>query len=68
MKVKLTFESSLSWTTNQVREVQDNVSEEDIEAMFPYILNVPYNKYNCSYEVVGDGKIYTLSQMLAYTE
>ena len=68
MKVKLTFESDLSWTTNQVVEVQDNVSEEDVESMFPIVLNVPYNERNCTYEVIGEGKIYTLQETLNYTE
>ena len=68
MKVKLTFESDLSWTTNKVIDVQDNVSEEDIESMFSLVLNVPYNEHDCMYEVVGEGKIVSLSEMLAYTE
>ena len=68
MKVKLTFESDLSWTTEKIIEVQDNVSEEDIEAMFPIVLNVPYNKDNCFYEVVGKGHIYSLEEIMSYTE
>lgn len=68
MIVKFIYESDLCWRTTRDIEVQDNVSEEDIETMFPYVLNVPYNKYDCSYEVVGIGKIVSLAQMLAYTE
>jgi len=68
MKVKFTFESDLSWTTEKIIEVQDNVSEEDIEAMFPIILNVPYDKNNCFYEVVGKGHIYSLEEIMSYTE
>lgn len=68
MKVKFTFESDLSWTIKRIVEVQDNVSEEDIESMFPIVLNVPYNKDNCFYEVVGNGHIYTLDEIMSYTE
>lgn len=67
MKVKLTFDSDLSWTTEKIIEVQDNVSEEDIEAMFPLVLNVEYNKRDCSYEAL-DGHIYTMKEVYSYTE
>jgi len=68
MKVKLTFESDLSWAIKRIIDVQDNVSEEDIEAMFPIVLNVPYDKNNCFYEVVGKGHIYTLDEILKYSD
>jgi len=68
MKLKLTFKSDLSQTTEKVIEVQNNVSEEDIEAMFPTVLNVLYNKNNCTYEVVGNGHIYKIEEILNYTE
>ena len=68
MKVKFKFESDLSWTTQQIIEVQDNVTEEDIEAMFPIVLNVKYTSRNCSYEVVGDGHIYTVEETLKFSE
>lgn len=68
MKVKLTFESDTSWTTTKIIDVQDNVSEEDIESMFPIVLNVQYDKDNCFYEVVGKGHIYTLDEIMSYTE
>ena len=67
MKVKFVFESELSWITERIITVQDNVSEEDIEAMFPLVLNVPYNKNSCTYEAI-DGHIFTESEVLGYTD
>lgn len=68
MKVKLTFESDLSWTIEKIIEVQDIVSEDDVESMFPLVLNVPYNKHNCTYKVVGTGHIFTMNEVYSYTE
>jgi hypothetical protein len=67
MKVKLTFESELSWYTEKIIEVQDNISESDVEAMFPIVLGVKYNKHDCSYESI-DGHIYSRDEILAYTD
>lgn len=55
---------------NQVEkiiEVQDNVSEEDIESMFSIVFNVQYDKNTCSYEAIN-GRFYSLDEILAYTE
>ena len=68
MKVKFIYESQLCWRTERVVDVQDNVSHSDIQKMFPRVLDVKYDNETCSYNVIGDGHIYTDSEMLAYTE
>jgi len=55
MKVKLTFESDLSWTTEKVINVQSNVSDEDIKVMFSIAIGIPYNEEYCSYEIIQEG-------------
>ena len=68
MKVKFVYESQLCWITERTIEVNENVSHSEIKDMFQDVLNVPYNKYECSYEVVGNGHIFNDHEMLAYTE
>lgn len=67
MKVKFMFDSDLCWHTENIVELQDNLLEEDVEAMFPVVLNVPYNKNDCRYVAI-DGHIFSTEEIMAYTE
>lgn len=67
MKVKLMFDSDLCWHTEKIIDVQDIISERDIESMFPAELGVLYNDNDCRYEAI-DGHIFSENEMLAYTE
>jgi hypothetical protein len=67
MKIKLMYDSDLSWHTEKIISVQDNISESDIESMFRLELGIPYNKYDCRYEAI-DGHIFSQDEVLAYSE
>ena len=69
MKVKLTYTPlGECYTDTKVVEVQDNVCDPDVQAMFQIEFGVAYNKYECGYEADGKGKIYTLEEAYAFTE
>ncbi len=70
MKIKLVYEPiDLSWYNETIIETKDEVSEKYVQSMFPIALGVKYNKYDCNYEIVdGNGKIFTMEEIYAYTE
>ena len=43
-------------------EVQSNMSDLDIQSMFSFVLGIPYNDEECTYEITTD------EEMFAYTE
>jgi hypothetical protein len=66
MRIKLVYESNLCWVTSRIVEVQSNISDEDIKALFELNLGVKYDDNTC-YWVVLDETV-TEKEMLAYTE
>ena len=66
LKLRLIFESDLCWTNSRKVEVQSNVSEEDIKALFKIKLGIDYDEKTCRWEVIDDEV--SLDDMLAYTE
>jgi hypothetical protein len=68
MQVKFVYDSDLCWHTEKVETVQDNVSHTDIQAMFPIVLGVTYNKNDCYYEAIDGQHIFTDSEILAYSD
>jgi molybdenum cofactor biosynthesis enzyme MoaA len=66
MKIKLTCNSPLLIKhTEQIIELQSEVSVKDIEALFYTTYGVLYNKKYCTYEVLEGA---TIEEILAYTE
>lgn len=53
MKVKLIFNSPFCQYKEVTVELQSNISEEDIMALFPIYLGTIYNK-NCSYKIIKE--------------
>lgn len=53
MRVKLIFNSPLHPYEEVTVELQSNVSEDDIIALFPVYLGTIYNE-NCSYEIIKE--------------
>ena len=67
MKIKLSFDSDLCWHTEAIVETQNYISHEDVQALFPIHLGVPYNERDCHYEAL-DGEIVSQEEIYAYTE
>ena len=55
MIVKFILDSIHLGKQIETRELQSNVSEEDIKALFPVVFGVKYNSVTCSYEIMKDG-------------
>ncbi|MDF2950460.1 MAG: hypothetical protein K0S18_43 [Anaerocolumna sp.] len=66
MKVKFIFDAQFYSYMEEIVDLQDNLSESDIKAMFPIVLGIEYND-NCSFEAIN-GKIVCDEEVLAYTE
>lgn len=55
MIVKFTLDSIHLGKQIQTKELQSNVSEEDIKALFSVIFGIQYSPVTCSYEIMKDG-------------
>jgi hypothetical protein len=55
MMVKFILDSMHLGKQIQTKELQSNVSEEDIKALFPVVFGISYNPVTCSYEIMKDG-------------
>ena len=54
MKVKLMYNIGDIHKVDY-KELQSNVSDEDIKAMFSIVIGIPYNEEYCSYEIIQEG-------------
>lgn len=54
MKVKFMYDIGSIHKTGY-KEIQSNVSDEDIKAMFSIVIGIPYQDVNCSYEIIQEG-------------
>lgn len=55
MIVKFILDSINLGKQIETRELQSNVSEEDIKALFSVIFGIPYSPVTCKYEIMKDG-------------
>lgn len=55
MIVKFILDSINLGKQIKTRELQSNVSEEDIKALFSVIFGIQYSPVTCSYEIMKDG-------------
>lgn len=55
MIVKFTLDSIHLGKQIETRELQSNVSEEDIKALFPVVFGIPYSPVTCKFEIIKDG-------------
>jgi len=55
MIVKFILDSMHLGKQIETRELQSNISEEDIKALFPIVFGTQYSPVTCSYEIVKDG-------------
>lgn len=55
MLVKFTLDSIHLGKQIETRELQSNLSDEDIKSMFQLVFGIPFNPITCDYERVKDG-------------
>jgi hypothetical protein len=55
VRVKLTFKSINLGNVDKIVDIQTNVIDDDIKALFPIYFNVPYSKLLCKYEILKEG-------------
>jgi hypothetical protein len=55
MIVKFILDSINLGKQIQTKELQSNVSEEDIKELFPIVFGIQYSPVTCSYEIMKDG-------------
>jgi hypothetical protein len=56
MKVKFKFNAFGTSVILAITNLQSNISDEDLIAIYPIITGVPYDKELCSFERVYDEK------------
>jgi len=61
MKVKFIFDAQFCGYDEEIKELQSNLSDEDIKSMFPLVLGIPFNN-DCSYEIMEDNVTEILSE------
>lgn len=42
-------------TKTKIKEVQSNISEEDIKALFKVFFNITYDPLTCTYKIIKEG-------------
>lgn len=55
MIVKFILDSINLGKQIETRELQSNISDEDIKALFPVVFGIEYSPVTCEYEIMKDG-------------